>query len=173
MEHLELSFNRDEPIPPQTADWTCSACSLAWALRALSLWNDCSEWTAVDAIGTPENINSVVGLCDGSGAALATVMRRYTVPAFCLWPSNDQLAQLVSQSCVLIGGTQWYHWVGIRDVDDGGLYIANSAPGWMGVQQTLAWGELQSLGPFAAVCVPLLQAFPPPTTAESVSDGGD
>jgi len=160
MQREDLELNRDEPMPPQQSDWTCSACSLAWGLRALSLWNDCTEADAVDAIGTPDNINSAVGLVDGSGNALATVVRRYGVSATTCWPDWDTLCAMTAKHALLIGGLGWYHWVGVRSAELGTLYIANSAPGWMGVFGELYPDDCARLGPFAAVVIPLVRVFP-------------
>ena len=160
-----LSYNADEPMPPQQADWTCAACSLAWLNRALSIDHAADEWSAVEYIGNPEHINPTYGLMDGSGARLAECLREQGAPAFTSWPQFWQVYNLAAEMPFLIGGAGWYHWVGVRAAYDDVLWIANSAMGWMGVQNILSESQWNNLGPFAAVGVPLLTHFPPPPPA--------
>jgi len=160
-----VTFNPDEPMPPQTADWTCAACSLAWLNRALYIDHATDEWAAVDYIGNPENINQQYGLMDGSGRVLADRLIAQGAPAWCCWPSWDEVYQLSGVGALLIGGGGWYHWVGVRAPAGANLLIANSAPGWGGVWDSLASSDWQRLGPFAAVFVPVSTQFPPPPEA--------
>jgi hypothetical protein len=155
-----LSYNPEEPMPEQQADWTCSACSLAWLNRALSIDHATDEWTAVEYIGNPENINSTWGLMDGSGARLAQCLREQGAPAFTGWLSWEHVYQLATGLPFLIGGANWYHWVGVRYSHSGVLWLANSAPGWMDVDQSITESDWNVLGPFATVGVPLLHNFP-------------
>ena len=158
---MSLDYNPDEPQYPQTADWTCSACALAWLNRALGIDHATDEWSAVDYIGNPENINSTYGLMDGSGAVLASRLREQGAPALTAWPSWDDTLNLAYAMPLLIGGVNWYHWVGVRSSLDGVLFLANSAEGYRNVYQTLEEDQWIALGPFAVVAVPLLTAFPP------------
>src|SRR5262245_62104704 len=122
-----LEYDASEPQYPQAADWTCSACSLAWLNRALGIQVADSEATAVDYIGTPENINAAYGLMDGSGTRLVQCLREQGAPAFNFWPSWDQAYALAAVMPLLIGGVGWYHWVGVRGVDGVNMDLANSA----------------------------------------------
>lgn len=158
---MALFFNSDEPMPAQLNDWTCSACSLAWLNRALAIDHATDEMSAVDYIGCPDNINSTYGLMDGSGAVLAQCLIAQGAPAFCFWPSYDQVWTLAKFMPMLIGGVSWNHWVGVRDRLPSGLSIANSAFGWMGVGDVLVADDWPLLGPFAAVVVPLWRKLPP------------
>lgn len=159
---VEYVFNPDEPQSPQTLDWTCSACSLAWLNRAMQIEHATDEMSAVDYIGQPQNINAAYGLMDGSGGRLVQCLREQGVAAVNGWWSFDQAAELARHMGLLIGGVGWYHWVGVRGVtDDGELWIANSAWGWMGINDVLDVLDWQTLGPFAVVAAPLHVAFPP------------
>lgn len=154
-----LAYNRDEPQHPQTLSWSCSACSLAWLNRALAIDYATDEYSAIDYIGQPDNINSWYGLMDGSGTRLAECLGEQGAPSFCLWPSWYQVLQLARLMPLLIGGVAWNHWVGVR-YGDQVLYLANSAPGWMGVGNVLDSASWTALGPFAAVAVPLQRPLP-------------
>jgi hypothetical protein len=139
-------------MPPQAASWTCSACSLAWLLRALQLDPNCDEWCGVTLIGTPENINPTYGLMDGSGAQLRRVLGAYSQPSSQAWLSFDQAYATYSTTPGCMSGGAWYHWTGVRGVDGAGnLWIANSAPGYMGVWDTLSRSDFGRLGPFSCV----------------------
>lgn len=164
---MPLYYNREEPMPPQQADWTCSACSLAWLNRALAIDHATTEQTAVEYIGYPDNINSDYGLMDGSGAELVRCLRGQGAPAFNGWFSFDATYTLASDMPLLIGGVEWCHWVGVRTSHNGVLYLANSAPGWCAVDQQLDFDQWQDLGPFAVVAVPLLTNFPSLPTASA------
>jgi len=123
------------------------------------------EWSAVDLIGQPENINASYGLMDGSGSRLAELLREDRGAAYTTWLDFPTLSALVADNALLLGGAGWYHWVGVRDYAADGLSIANSAPGWCGVYDTLNEAQFRALGPFAAVVVPIHWEFPPPADA--------
>lgn len=156
-----LAYNPEEPQYPQEEDWTCSACSLAWANRALSIDFATNEFTATDYIGDPEHINSTYGLMDASGTRLVQCLREQGAPAFTAWLDWDEAYHLAQNFPLLIGGAYWYHWVGVRYADGDLLFLANSAPGWMGVTQSMNSMQWYDLGPFAVVAIPLLLKFPP------------
>lgn len=158
---MALHYYPNEPMPAQLNDWTCSACSLAWLNRALAIDHATDEMSAAEYIGCPENINEIYGLMDGSGSVLAQRLLEQGAPAFCFWPSYQQAFELASFMPLLIGGVSWNHWVGVRGALPGGLSLANSAPGWMGVGDVLLPSDWESLGPFAAVVVPLWRKMPP------------
>jgi hypothetical protein len=133
--------------------------------RALAIDHATDEWTAVEYIGNPEDINSSYGLMDGSGARLAECLRAQGAPAFVGWPSWADTFHLAEQMPLLIGGATWYHWVGVRGVQPYGLLLANSARGWQAIYDVLLEDDFDRLGPFAVVAVPLLRNFPPPASA--------
>jgi hypothetical protein len=156
-----VNYRSDVPAVRQSADWTCSACSLAWLNCSLFIDVATDEWSAVNYIGTPTHINSEWGLMDGSGSRLAECLTEQGAAAFTGWLDWYDAYQLASRMPLLIGGQAWYHWVGVRGVDGNDLAIANPAPGWMGVYDLLSQTNWNELGPFAVVAVPLSVQFPP------------
>lgn len=160
-----LAYDPYEEQWPQHENWTCSACSLAWLNRALGIDYATDEYAAAEYIGVPTHINAEYGLMDASGSRLAECLREQGAPALCLWPDFLTVYDLAHRMPLLIGGVNWYHWVGVRSADSGVLQLANSAPGWMGIDQLLTEEDWNGLGPFAAVAVPLLHSFPPPQPA--------
>lgn len=151
----EVNYNSDVPAVLQTADWTCSACSLAWLNRSVAIDVATDEWSSVAYIGQPEHINSTWGLMDASGSRLAYCLTEQGAPAFTGWLAFWETYRLAQIMPLLIGGQRWYHWSGVRFGEDSILYLANPAPGWMGIDDSMREDQFCNLGPFAIVAVPL------------------
>ena len=143
-------------MPRQVANWSCSACSLAWVERSTGVNPSASENSAIDEIGYPQNINSTYGLMDGSGAQLQRVLwESYSVPSGHLWSTFDEVYAIANQTTGMMSGGAWYHWVALRGVQNGSIWIANSAPGYKGIYDTLTREQFNSLGPFSCVYLTL------------------
>ena len=144
-------------MPPQDASWTCSACALAWVLRATGLDPNASEASAVNQIGYCPNCNPgcgispSLGLCDASGPALRAVYSSYGQNTDQAWLDFDTVYARALETTGQMSGAAWYHWVALRGVQGDNLWIANSAPGYKGVYDTLSRGQFQSLGGFSVV----------------------
>jgi hypothetical protein len=145
------NYDPNTYMPRQTVSWTCSACSLAWVERATQINPGADEWSAVAEIGQPQNINPTYGLMDGSGAQLQRVLAEYGVPSDQSWLSFDSAYAIYSQTAGMASGGAWYHWIGVRGASGGVLNIANSAPGYCGVYDTLTREQFNQLGPFSCV----------------------
>lgn len=139
-------------MPPQHLDWTCSACSLDWLLRATAIDETSTVAEQIQAIGYPEQINAQVGLTNGSGFALQDVLLRdYEQTSEAAWLGFDAVYALATRTTGLLGGSRWNHWVAIRGARDGAILIANSAPGYRGIFDVLTRESFERLGPFAVV----------------------
>lgn len=146
--------------PGQLYDWTCSCCSTDWLLRAYGAGFNADDIYAsreatTHAIGYTHNVNSTYGLMDGSGSQLRRVlMEQGGLDTRQGWISFDQAYAIFShgKGGAMSGGS-WYHWVGVRGVDGPNLWIANSAPGYMGVWDILSRDDFNRLGPFSVVAV--------------------
>jgi len=143
----------------QLYNWTCSACSLEWLLRGYgaSYGQDIytnRESTVYD-IGYPTNINPSYGLMDGSGAQLRRVFTERSGAATGQgWLTFDQMWSIAAQgNGGMLSGGGWYHWVGLRGTSGDALWIANSAPGYQSVWDTLDRASWNRLGPFSCVWV--------------------
>jgi hypothetical protein len=145
------NYDPNTYMPPQATEWSCSACSLAWLERALGLNPNASESSAIDEIGYPANINPTYGLMDGSGAQLQRVLAGYGQNTRQGWLTYDQAWSIYSQTPGMMSGAAWYHWVGVRGVQGGDLWIANSAPNYMGVGDILSRADWNRLGGFSCV----------------------
>jgi hypothetical protein len=138
-------------MPSQSVNWTCSACALAWVLRATKLDPPAGEWQCVDQIGYPDNINATYGLMDGSGSQLRRVLSEYDQSSSQAWLGFSEVYALAGKTTGMMSGGCWYHWVAIRGQDGNNIWIANSAPGYRGVWDSLSLEEFQRLGPFSVV----------------------
>jgi hypothetical protein len=138
-------------MPPQEASWSCSACSLAWVLRATGLNPEASEQSAIYEIGCPENINAQYGLMDASGPALRGVYSNYGQDTMQGWLDFDTLYALAQQTTGQMSGAAWYHWVALRGVQGSTIWIANSAPGYKGIYSNLSRDDWNRLGGFSVV----------------------
>lgn len=138
-------------MPVQVASWSCSACALAWLERSTTVNPNANEESAIVEIGYPQNINSTYGLMDGSGSQLRNVLASYGLATEQAWLTFDSVFSIAEQTTGCMSGGAWYHWVSIRGVSGSSLWIANSAPGYMGVWDTLTREQFNSLGPFSVV----------------------
>jgi len=138
-------------MPPQEANWTCSACSLAWVMRATGTDPEMTEWDAIDEIGYPANINATYGLMDASGSALRAVYADYELPTDQGWLDFDTVYQLALGTTGQMSGAAWYHWVALRGVSGPDLWVANSAPGYKGIYDIVTRADFQRLGGFSVV----------------------
>ena len=150
-----VSFDPWASQPGQWYDWTCSACSLEWLKRATGLVvpDDiyASRESTVYEIGYPHNINATYGLMNSSGAALRAVLDTYGVATEQNWLDFDTAYNLAQDTPGMMSGAAWYHWTGIRGVDSGCIWVANSAPGYKGVYDHVSRDDFDRLGGFSVV----------------------
>jgi hypothetical protein len=141
--------------PGQLYDWTCSACSLNWLQRATGLIVPADIYTSREStvyeIGYTHNINAQVGLTNADGSALRAVLDNYGMPTDQGWLDFDTTYELASETPGMMSGAKWYHWVGIRGVDSGCIWVANSAPGYKGVYDHVSREQFAALGGFSVV----------------------
>ena len=140
-------------MDPQLTDWSCSACALDWVMRSTGVVPEYTRPRAVAEIGYPEQINPWVGLTniDGPGQALIDVLESYEQRAEQAWLTFDDVYLLAQETTGMMSGSAWFHWVAVRGVQGNNLWIANSAPGYMGVWDVLSRYDFERLGPFSVV----------------------
>ena len=158
--------NRDEPAVRQSADWTCSAASLAWVMNACGIpapgtgvitpkkWD---EWDGVDLIrtvGGPGAVTPEYGLAWANGKDLE---QAYTEYGFRVLRQEDigwpDLAYWCALGVGQLGGARWYHWTGVRGYESFSFDLANPAPNWKGVGDDLDQYEWDNWGRWNAVFV--------------------
>ena len=154
-----IAWNPWTDMPGQYYSWTCSACATEWTERACGadrggdVYSNREQVTY--AIGYPYNINSQYGLMDGSGSQLQRVLREHAgLETGQDWLSFDQAMAIYSQTFGLMSGAAFYHWVAVRGVQSGALWLANSAEGYKGVYSTMNRDQYNALGGFSCIWVP-------------------
>ena len=110
-----------------------------------------SRESTVYEIGYPGNISPDVGLHDASGSALRAVLNNYGQPTDQGWLDFDTAYAIAEQTPGMCSGAAWYHWVGIRGVDAGCIWVANSAEGYKSVYSHLSRDDWNRLGGFSVV----------------------
>jgi len=144
-------------MPAQEASWSCSACALAWVLRATGLNSSATEQSEINELGYCPTcaagcgISSSLGLCDASGPALREVYANYGQDTAQAWLDFDTVYELATHTTGQMSGTAFYHWVAIRGVQGETIWVANSAPGYKGIYNNLSRADWQRLGGWSVV----------------------
>jgi hypothetical protein len=138
-------------MPPQTYDWTCSVCSFDWVIGATGT-ADLSREDAAMLIGYPDCVDETYGLKDTR--CLINAYAGFGLVARQAWVTFDQAYAIAQSTTGQLNGLGWYHFAALRGVDHmdvGELWIANSAPGYRGVYESLSRSQFNALGPFQVV----------------------
>lgn len=152
------TYNPLEPAHLQENDWDCSVESTEWALFAWGRTPD-DNWIE-DSMISAGVVDPALGLLDASGAGLANwVNVEYGPDGYLASNVNpvsfDDLAWEAAtlKHPIMFGGRAWYHWSGLRGYDPvrDCLLLANPAPGWKGVYQTMNRSQFSQLGSFSMV----------------------
>jgi lysozyme len=154
------AYDWEEPPRLQENDWDCSVESIEWCMFS---WGRAPDDNWLEETMIAEGVaNPDIGCTDASGAGLASfVNRHYGEDGYVARNEStttfDVLAAEASTHShpIAIGGRGWYHWSGLRsyDAQADALVLANPAPGWYGIQQTMSRTQFQQLGPFSLVRV--------------------
>jgi len=131
--------HRDLWMAPQVQDWTCSICATTWVLQATGLDVNAVREGIAGKIGYPDCVNEADGL--ENIACVARVLESYGVQTQTVWPSFDQMYDLAQRTTGVLNSTRWYHFVGIRGVSDGNIWVANSAQGYKGIFELVTPGQ--------------------------------
>lgn len=151
------TYDPETPSVLQTDAWSCSVASTAWALRALGIDTPYPglEGTFIGAgLATPNT-----GLLSASGQPLAAWLRQ--TYGLTVEVNSDAdwgwILERAGRGPILLGGRHWGgegHWSGCRGPsDDGGLLLANPAPGWGSVWGTLYEGMFGPRGGWTAIYI--------------------
>lgn len=166
-------YDWKEPPIIQNWDWDCAEESTRWTLYAYDRTPD-DAWMESSMIAE-HVIDPEYGCLDASGAGLASWVNRHYgeygyVASNQAGISFDQVAAEAAthQHPLAMGGDGWYHWSGVRGHDPilDRLLLANPAPGYQGVYQTMSRTQFANLGGFSLLRVthPAAEAGTAPTT---------
>jgi hypothetical protein len=155
-DELTPVYDPNEPARVQENDWDCSVESTEWALFSWGRTPD-DNWLEQSMIAAGV-VDPAVGLCDASGAGLADWCNT-EYGEFGYWAENepsvsfDELAAEAStlKHPIMAGGRAFYHWVGVRGATADLILLANPAPGWKGVYDSLTRSQFAALGSWSMV----------------------
>lgn len=151
-------YDPTEPARLQENDWDCSVESTEWALYAWGRSPD-DNWIENSMIAAGV-VDPAIGLCDASGAGLAAWCNaeygEYGYYAESVNPVDFNTLAVEASTLthpIMAGGRAFYHWVGVRGYDPARdvLLLANPAPGWKNVYQTMTRAQFAALGSFSMV----------------------
>ena len=141
-------------MPNQAYEWTCSVCSATWVLQATgTAYADSNIYDARYAVGErmgyPNCVNEVYGCM--STQCIKDVLTSYGLKVGSAYVTFDQAYAIMEGTTGTINPQGMYHFMGMRGVSGGELWVANSAPGYRGVYDTLNRSQFNSLGPVELV----------------------
>jgi hypothetical protein len=144
-------------MPAQEANWSCSACSLAWVLRSTGLEPGANEQDCIAALGYCPTcaagcgISSSLGLCDASGPELRRIYAEHGQDTAQAWLDFDTVYELAQHTTGQMSGAVWNHWVALRGVQGATIWVANSAQGYKGIWNNVSREDFARLGGFSVV----------------------
>jgi hypothetical protein len=141
--------------PPvrQSDDWSCSVASAAWMLHSLGI---AEAYPALEAAMVQAGLVSPQhGLEVGSGGPLADWLgatfhlnTEHCFPVTWAW-----LLGVAGRCPIMIGSGALYHWVAVTDTDGTTLTLANPAPGYRGLGDTMTETQFNYWAPWACVWI--------------------
>ena len=156
-----MGVTYDPTTPPvrQTDSWSCSVAAAAWMLHSIGYQETYPEpmESAEIAAGlvSPQN-----GLEVGSGGPLADWLgATFDLTTGHSFPvSWDWLLCYAGMRPIMIGSGSLYHWVAVRGTDGEMLTLANPAPGYKGLGDTMTEAEFNRWAPWACVWIEVEEA---------------
>ena len=138
-------------------DWACSIRTATWLLKSLGVPADAGD---LQDEMVPRYVTPAAGLLDARGYGIAETVKahlpepwreRVRVFESIAW---DEARALAGRGPLAIGGRAWNHWSAVRRPNpDGTLALANPAPNWQGVGDTMDRAEWDRFGPWSAVWI--------------------
>lgn len=132
----------------QVYNWTCSIASYTWVINATGVDPSLTRDQAGQIIGYPNCVNETYGLM--SAECMINAFNYYDLIARQAWVTYDQAYAIMQQTTGVINPIGMYHFMAMRGTDHydvGQLWVANSAPGYHGVYDSLDRNQFNSLGP--------------------------
>jgi hypothetical protein len=138
-------------MAPQQYSWSCSICSFTWVINATDTDSSLSREEASTIIGYPYCVNESYGLM--SAQCMIDAFSHYGLTSKQAWVTYDEAYAIMRDTTGIINALGMYHVMGMRgvDYDIDALWVANSAPGYRGVYETLTREQFNSLGPVQVI----------------------
>ena len=142
--------NRDLPMAQQLRNWTCSICACDWLLRATGLDPYSTREKVAGEIGYPGCVDEFSGLRDTQ--CLVRVLEQYGVRAEVEWVGWMRAMEIAQSTAFIADSIGAYHFMGGRGVTgDGSLWLANSAPNYMSIGESVSRLRFLDLTPWKFV----------------------
>jgi len=135
-------FDPEYPMARQSQEWTCSICAATWVLQATGINPDATREQVAYDLGYPTCVNPAVGLADTN--CMVDLFESYGLDATREWVNWDRALEICAQTTGVLNSTRWYHFVAIRGVRNGNLWVANSAPGYQGIWDEVTPAQFQA-----------------------------
>jgi len=122
--------------------------SFTWVINATGVDPNLGRDQALEILGYPNCVNETYGCM--SADCLIEGYKHFGLNAKQLWATFDQAYSIMASTTGQINPVGMYHYMACRGVDGyeaGDLWVANSAPGYLGVYDSLSRGQFNSLGP--------------------------
>lgn len=147
-----MVFNPNTAPERQQQPWACSIRTATWMLRSLGVDIDAGR---LQAVLVPDYVTPELGLLQGDGSGLAAVLADQSgCTTGHAWVSWDWLQAHAGTMPIGIGSPSLYHWLAVRDVNpDGTLALANPAPGYRGLYDTMTEAQFDQWAPWAGVWI--------------------
>ena len=134
----------------QAYNWTCSVCATTWVLQSTGVIDPAiDQYTARYQVGNQTGYPSCVNEVYGSMQPQCIIdeFARYGLNSQQLYCTFDQAWAICSATTGVINPIGMYHYMAIRGTDSDSLWVANSAPGYYGVYDTVSRSQFNNLGP--------------------------
>ena len=137
-------------MAPQVYSWTCSICTITWVLNSTQVSQDGREQVG-NVLGYPGCVNETYGLM--SGQCMINCFAQYGLVAWEKYVGFDEAYAIASKYTGGISPNGMYHWMALRGVSGSNIWVANSAPGYKGVWETLSRDQFNAFGPVKVIYV--------------------
>jgi len=143
-------------MPSQAYSWTCSVCSITWVVQATdTAYQEDDIYDARYAVGLrmgyPSCVNPTYG-CMSVQCVLDT-LGSYGLIARQAYVTFDQAYAIARTNTGTINPQGMYHFMALRGVSGPDIWVANSAPGYCSVWDTLSRERFNALGPVSVIYV--------------------
>lgn len=132
-------------MPVQSSNWSCSIYSYRWVVQSTQTDPTMSYAEAEEIIGYPNCVNATYGLM--SAQCMVDAFTKVGLRSVQKWCSFGEAYSICEKTTGVINPIGMYHFMAIRGVADNNIWLANSAPGYMGVNDILTSSQFNSFGP--------------------------
>jgi len=139
-------------MDPQQREWTCSICSLTWVIQSTGTDPNFTREMGAAALQYPVGVNETYGLT--SITYMLQAFESFGLHPINKWVTFDEAYAICRSHTGVINPIGMYHFMAIRGIDGvshGELWLANSAPGYRGIYDSMSRNSFNQLGPVQIV----------------------